>query len=278
MINKIVLEIKKKKVLKSLPNDFVKRLILDYFEKHPRLRKDLESHPRPFKSKRFKQILKDVRKKLHDIYGVFVLDKKDLNLLKNHLKKIKKIDDKASDIHRKILLTHKSTAERLDNYEIVYKKIFMLTGKPDKILDLACGLNPLSFPWMHLKKLFYYASELTGEDSRFIQNYFDLMEKYSGLHGKAFAMNLFNLKKLPEVDVCFLFKVLDSLEDLKKDYSEKLLKIIPAKFIVVSFPTMSIGGRNPIRQRGWFFRMMRNLGYSAETFEIENEVFYIIKK
>jgi len=86
------------------------------------------------------------------------------------------------------------------------------------------------------------------------------------------------VRKFPEVDVCFLFKALDTLEDLERNYSEKLLKKIHAKFVVVSFPTMSIGGRNPIRQRGWFFRMMRKLGYSADTFELENEIFCIIRK
>lgn len=278
MIDEIIFEIKKKKVLSSLPEEFVKSLIIDFFKKYPKLEKDLKKHPKLLKSRDFKFLLKEIRKKLHSIYGVFVLDEKGLKLLKSHLKKTKKIDDRALDIHRKILLTHKSTAERFDNYSFVYEKIFSITGKPDKILDLACGLNPLSFPWMRLKKVFYYASELTLEDSKFIQDYFDLMKKHSGLHGKAFAMNLLNFRKFPEADVCFLFKVLDSLEDLKKNYSKVLLEKISAKFLVVSFPTMSLGDKKPIKERGWFFRMMRELDYSFESFEIENEIFYIVKK
>ncbi len=277
MIDSFVADVKKKKVLSSLPDDFIKTLIENFFVKYPKLKSILEKHPKPLKSKDFKFMLKEIRKKLHDVYGVFVLGRKDLKPLEGHLKHIKGLDEGALQLHMEVLKSHKSSAERLDFYSEVYEKIFSVTGKPKTILDLACGLNPLSFPWMGLKKVKYFAYELTDEDCRFIQEYFDLMRHF-GLDGKAFAVDLLKVSNLPEVDVCFLFKVLDSLEGLERDYSEKLLEKIPARFIVVSFPTMSIGGRNPIRQRGWFFRMMRKLGYSAETFEFENEIFYIIKK
>lgn len=277
MIDGFVSEIKKKKNLNSLPNDFVKDLILSFFKKYPKLEDNLKKHPKPLKSKDFKFMLKEIRKTLHDVYGVFILGEKDLKPLKEHLKKTKKLDEEALQLHSELLSSHKSSAERLNFYPEIYENIFSHTGKPKSILDLACGLNPLSFPWMGLEKVDYFASELTEQDSKFIQEYFHIIKPF-GLNGKAFAMNLVKFKKLPKTDICFLFKTLDSLEDLEKDYSEKLLKKIPAKFVVVSFPTMSIGGRNPIRQRGWFLRMMRNLGYSAESFEIENEIFYMIKK
>jgi len=276
MIDKFISEIKKKKNLSSLSDDFVKRLIENYFEEYPKLEKVLEDHPKPLKSRDFKFMMKDIRKTLHDVYGVFILKKKSLKRLKEHLKQIKKLDEESLQLHAELLSTHKSSLERLDFYYEIYEKIFSYTGKPRSILDLACGLNPLSFPFMDLKKVDYFASELTEQDSDFIQEYFDIMKPF-GLNGKVFAMDLLNIKEFPETDVCFLFKVLDSLEDIERDYSEKLLKKINSKFIVVSFPTMSIGGRNPIKQRGWFFRMMRELDYKAEIFEIENEVFYIIK-
>lgn len=277
MIHSFVSEIKRKKNLSSLPDSFVEDLVKDFFRKYPKLEKELEKHPKPLRSKSFKFLLKEIRKTLHDIYGVFILNKKDLKSLESHLKKIKKLDEDALQIHAELLSAHKSSAERLDFYPEIYEKIFSCTGKPKSILDLACGLNPLSFPWMGLKKVKYFAYELTEEDSNFIQSYFNIMKPFS-LDGKAFAADIMKLRQLPKTDVCFLFKVLDSLEDLEKDYSKNLLKKIPAKFMIVSFPTMSIGGKNPIKLRGWFFRMIRELNYKAESFEIENEIFYIVKK
>jgi len=277
MIDSFIAEIKKKKNLNSLPDDFVKALIEEFFVKYPKMRSILESHPKPLKSKDFKFMLKEVRKRLHELYGVFIIGRKDLKHLKEHLKKVSDLDEEALELHMNILKSHKSSSERIDFYSDIYEKIFSVTGKPKTILDLACGLNPLSFPWMSLKKVKYFAYELTKEDSNFIQAYFNMMRPF-GLEGESFSLDLMKVEQLPKADVCFLFKTLDTLEDLERNYSEKLLANIPAKFIVVSFPTMSIGGRNPIRQRGWFFRMMRNLGLSAETFEIENEIFYVVKK
>lgn len=277
MIENFISEIKKKKNLSPLPDSFVKNLVEDFFKKYPNLEESLKVHPKPLKSKNFKFMLKEIRKKLHGLYGVFILSRKDLRPLEDHIKKVKKLDEKALQLHTKILNSHKSSAERLDYYSNIYEKIFSYTGKPKTILDLACGLNPVSFPWMGLENVEYFAYELTEEDSKFIQHYFDIMKLF-GLKGKAFAADLIKTKRFPNADVCFLFKILDSLEDLEKNYSKNLLKKIPSKFLVVSFPTMSIGGKNPIRQRGWFFRMMRELNYSAESFEIENELFFIIKK
>src|SRR5258706_1059629 len=48
-----------------------------------------------------------------------------------------------------ILTQHASTAERLNDLEAgFYQRIFKITGRPTKILDLACGFNPLTLPWM----------------------------------------------------------------------------------------------------------------------------------
>lgn len=277
MISKFVSEIKKKRNLRSLPDDFVQDLVVEFFKRYPKSEKILENHVKPLKSKEFKFMMKEIRKKLHDVYGVFILKEKCLKSLKEHLKKTKKLDEKALQLHTALLSCHQSSFERMDFYYEIYKNIFSITGKPKSILDLACGLNPLSFPFMGLKKLAYFAMELTCDGSKFVQEYFDIMQPF-GLNGRAFAMNLMKLKKLPKSDVCFLFKVLDSLECLEKNYSEEILGKIDSKFIVVSFPTVSIGGKNPIKQRGWFFRMLRENNLKAETFEIENEIFYIIKK
>ncbi len=277
MIDLFVSEIKKKKILSSLPDLFVRKLVVSFLDEHPPLKKSLGRHNKPLKSKDFRLLLKGIRKTLHDIYGVFTLKERELNYLRNHLRNLHKLDEEAFRIHLEILSTHKSSLERIDYYHEVYETIFSFTGSPESIVDLACGLNPLSFPWMGLKKVDYFAFEISPSDCDFLNEYFKIMKPF-GLNGKAFAVDLLDLKEIPKADVCFLFKVLDSLEDLQRNYSEKLLKRIPCKFIVVSFPTMSLGGKNPIKQRGWFFRMMRNLGYSAKTFEIENEIFYIVKK
>lgn len=274
MIKKIISVIKSKKQLSSLEDKFVEKLILKFFENNPKLKARLENHPKIEKSKEFKVVVKSVRKELHDVYEVFKLDPKRsalLECLKKYLDK-NKLDKKAIELHEQILETHQSTKERLNDYEEVYKKI--LYPKPQKILDLAAGLNPLSFPWMKLKKVDYIASELSSEDCKFINDYFKIMKKF-GLNGKVMQLDLLDKCKLPKVDICFLFKTLDSLESLKKNISRNLLNSIDAKKIVISFPTKTLSGKKLSEKRlVWFERLAKDF----EIFEVENEIFYILHK
>ncbi len=274
----IISDVKKKKTLHSLDSSFVEQLILDYFNKNPNIKKKLEAHPKPKKSKDYKVMLKYLRKTLHDVYGIFNISKRDLLELESHLKKVGSLDSKTLEIHARILNSHKSTQERLNSYTPFYISLFRITGKPKVILDLACGLNPLSYPWMGIKNLTYYAYELSPDDASFIQSYFKIIAKYSGLRGKAFSSDLLKLPSLPKSDICFLFKALDSLESLKKGISLELIKIINAKFVVVSFPVYSISGKKRLKPRSWFFALLNNLKLSYKEVELENEVFYIIKK
>jgi len=57
-----------------------------------------------------------------------------------------------------------------------------------------------------------------------------------------------------------------------------LLKNINSRYIAVSFAIKSLSGRKPIKERGWFYRILRELDLNFKTFETENEIFFIIKK
>lgn len=273
MIKEFVKVIKDKKSLRNLDDNFVERLIQDYLDKNKKIKDKLLQHNKSLKSKEFDILLKEIRRKLHEVYGIFNLASPSLDSLKKKLK----VGSDLIEEHRKVLLKHRSSKERIDDYSFVYDRIFSITGKPKSILDLACGLNPLSFPFMKVKKVNYFAYELSTKDCKFLNEYFKLMKKF-GLNGKAVAVDLLHVGKLPKVDICFLFKVLDSLEALKKDYSYELFKKIKAKFIVVSFATRSICSVKSLGKRNWFVRFLEEEGYSYESFETVNEKFYIIFK
>ncbi len=277
-LDAIISDVKRKKTLRALDSSFVRQLVLDYFDKNRKVKRILDSHPKFQKAKEYKVMLKYLRKTLHDVYGVFNVSRRSLAELELYLKKKKRLDDHALKIHAKILQSHKSTQERFPSYSPFYISLFSITGKPMVILDLACGLNPLSFPWMGLKEVTYYAYELSPEDASFIQSYFDVMKGYSGLDGRAFSADLLKLPKLPRADVCFLFKALDSLESLKRGVSLDLIGGISARFVVVSFPTRSISGKKRLKERSWFLKLVGDLNLSYKAIELENEIFYVIMK
>jgi len=183
--------------------------------------------------------------------------------------------------HNNILALHKSSQERLPYYLMVYKKIFAITGSPTRIVDFACGLNPFSYSYISSLgyKPEYLACDLALKDLEFIQEYFKIM-KIKGAIQKVDLVKE-NLNKLAaDSDLVFLFKTLDSLEAIKWNVSEQVIKEIKAKHIIVSFSTKSLGGKKPIKKekRAWFERLCKKLGYKTESFEIPNEIFYVLTK
>jgi len=259
MIDDFVKEIKKKKSLKGLDDSFVEKLVVSYLNSNKKVKEKLMGHPKPLKSKEFKSLLKEIRGKLHEVYGVFDLGVKDLKRF-----------DGSADWHKRILKRHKSTYERVDDYEFIYDEIFRRVGKAGSVLDLGCGLNPLSYRFIN-RKLKFYCCDVSQKDVDFLNEYF----KVSGISGKAFACDLTEIRSLPKSDICFVFKLLDSLESLKKGVTSELFGKLKCKYAVVSFSTQSIGGRKKIPERKWFVGFLKD--YSYEVFETLNEKFYVVK-
>lgn len=256
----LIEEIKNKKELKSLSNDFIGSIAKQVLEK--------EKVSLDKKANR-KKIIKETRKVLREVYGAFKRTK--YHKKEKLLQEITSLSD--IEAHDRILELHTSTKERLPYYDSVYQQIFSITGKPQSILDLGCGLNPLSLPHMQLEEVTYYASELTQEDSDFIQRYLDKLK----IKGNTFPMDLTRIDVLPQADVCFLFKLLDTLETLKRNVTKEILEKLQTRWAVVSFPLKTLGGRRTISKRRlvWFERMISS--YQYKTFEIPNEIFYVIK-
>jgi len=173
-----------------------------------------------------------------------------------------------------INLEKKAIKERAEFNKEVYEKIFSLTKKPKKILDLGCGLNPLNFPY---KDIEYLATDIDKGILKKVKKYF----KKNKIKGNVFYLdlnNIENLKKVKKVEMVFLFKVLDIFNRKKKIIAE-ILKSLKTKWIIISFATKTISGkkmRNP--KRKWFENILRKLAYKYTTLRFYNEIFYIVKK
>ncbi len=254
-INQLIADIKQKKELRSIDSDFVKENVLKYLLQYP----SFEFNP---KSALYKKIVKEIRAKLRRSYGLFRQEKIDW-----------------SSDPESILKQHSSTKERFSFYPDLYSKLWKITGKPRVILDLACGVNPFSVQFMGLKDVQYYASDLNEEEIRQINLFF----KKQSIKGEATLLNLLNfsaLGKLSSVDVAFLFKVVDIIDAGKgHKNSEAVIKALPAKYVVVSFSTLTMSGKKMTApKRKWMEWMCQRLGYEYSVLEFENELFYVVKK
>jgi 16S rRNA (guanine(1405)-N(7))-methyltransferase len=254
-------QIKKKKELKDLDENFVENEIDAYFKINPQKKKLLEKP----NSKKYKEIVKQIRAKLRRSFGLFRDDKN----LRNKLLNEKNLNIKS------ILKTHSSTKERLEFYSSLYKKIFAITGLPKSILDLGCGINPYSIKYMNLNPK-YFSFDLDKDEIKQINTFF----RKKMIPGIAKVKNILVVKKFPIADLAFLFKMTDVIDRGKgHKKTEEIIKILIVKFVIVSFPTITMSGkRMRFPRRKWIELLCERLGYSFQLLEFTNEIFYVIKK
>jgi 16S RNA G1207 methylase RsmC len=220
------------------------------------------------KYKNDKLIIKEVKNKLHQIHGIY------LDVSSNKKVKLLLEENKSNEV----LKLHMSTLERLGFYEEFYESIFKITGIPDSILDLACGYNPFSIKYMNLNKGFnYYAYDINEETNELI-NLFFKENNYSGI-SKTLDLTI----SIPneKVDIAFLFKFIPLVEQQNKNFSEELLNKINAEYIVISFPTKSVTGRNVgmvDNYKKLFNSIIKNNFIIVEELLFSNELVFIIKK
>ncbi|MFA5174415.1 MAG: hypothetical protein WC438_04505 [Candidatus Pacearchaeota archaeon] len=260
-------EIKKNKKYKTISDEIIVEEIKKYLEKN----KTEEIN---------KEDIKIIRASLHKSYSSFQTKKK--NKRYQYLEKLKQNQKETSTIN-KLLSMVLSTKERLKNYSEIYKKIFSITNTPQTIIDLGSGFNPLSYPYMNLKKVYYFAYDIDEEDINFLNEYF-LTMKNQGLNGIAKILDLRNtekIKKIPKSDIVLLFKVIDILDKENHKISEELIKelINKTRYIVASFATKTITRKfMNYPDRKWFELMLERNNLQYQKFQTENELFYIIQK
>ncbi len=282
-IAQLITNIRQKKELRSLSREFVQEQLLLFLEREPKMLRFLLQNPSS-RSEIYKHIVKELRKGLRRAYGLFRWDE-ELHERQQLVEEL--VSKKPKDWKRlvtQILATHASTQERLSFFEKLYRQIFAITRKPKRIIDLGCGLHPYAIPFMKLQKLEYFAYDLSEEELQTLEQFFAFLHtKNPQFLGHAALLDLFHwqeLKHLKKADVCFLFKMTDVLDRGKgHKVTEAVLREVPARCVVVSFPTKTMSGkRMNYPKRKWIELLCDRLGWTFTLLEFANEVFYVIEK
>ncbi len=278
LIKKLVFDIRAKKELRNVDSEIVRSEIVKFLKQSPKTVAFLATNRTLKQFERaedYAVVIKHVRSVLRKSYGMFVVDASQRG---NILERMRSLSD--TDAHTEMLRTHESTKERMAIYPELYEKIFKITGKPKSILDLGCGMNPFSYPFLKAHPS-YYASDISKEDCNLINSYF----KKINITGEAIPIDLREIDKgnilmfFPKTDVCFLFKVLDTIETTGHKLAEKLVNSINSDFIVASFSTKTLSKedmRHPYR--GWVELMCKRLNFGCILIEFDSEIFYVISK
>jgi 16S rRNA (guanine(1405)-N(7))-methyltransferase len=176
-----------------------------------------------------------------------------------------------------IMAHHLSTRERLPILTEFYQQIFAITGKPQSILDIACGLNPLALPWMDLPTLTdFYAYDIHEPRIQFLNHFFEL----NGLRPQAILQDVALNFPQEEGDVALFLKEMPRFERNYHGLGRPLLEALRVRYIVLSFPEVSThGGRNLVnRYRDFCHQLIAGHDWPITELLFEGELVFCIEK
>jgi 16S rRNA (guanine(1405)-N(7))-methyltransferase len=176
-----------------------------------------------------------------------------------------------------ILTSHASTRERITILEEFYPRLFSCTGQPSVILDLACGLNPFTFPWMGLPlSTRYYAYDINRPRVALINHYFSLQ----GLTPLASTEDI--LVNPPQVgaDVAFFFKEAHRFEQRQRGCNLAFWQALRVRYLLVSLPTSSLTGRHSLvdGHRKLVYSILTGQPWQVTEILFTNELVFCIDK
>ena len=178
----------------------------------------------------------------------------------------------------RVLSLHTSTRERAPILERFYAQVFSHIGTPRSLLDLACGLHPLSLPWMALGTgATYHAYDIDAERVAFLNQYFFLAR----VRGCAHLQDIVCDPPTLRADVALLLKSSTCLERQRKGATLELLDEIDARYVVVSFPVRSLGRHAkgmPHHYERTFGAMVQDRGWPLIQLRFSTELVFIVDK
>lgn len=130
-----------------------RQIIAETFASRPALlQKILATHPRQDVTRLsdYKAAIKQARQRVYYHLRQYHRDHTQETLLKqrlSHLVRSSAPPDQLQPVITELLRAHISTQERLDHYGAFYHTLFSILPPPRTIIDIGCGLHPLSYPF-----------------------------------------------------------------------------------------------------------------------------------
>lgn len=226
-----------------------------------------------------KAAIKATKRRLHQVYGAFERDL-DYDTLYRRLETAYGTSSE-SEIEaacRYAMGLHDSTRERLSILDRFYPSIFEVTGRPHSILDLGCGLNPLSLPWMDLTAgSRYIPLDIDGARIRFLNQALPL----AGQEPLARCQDILVHPPDDITDVALLLKMSPSLERQEPGATGRVIEQLGVPNVVVSFAVRSLSGRDRQMRENYerqFLDLAANHEWPFERLLFETELVFVLEK
>jgi 16S rRNA (guanine(1405)-N(7))-methyltransferase len=187
-------------------------------------------------------------------------------------------------IINELLLTHISTKERINDYQAFYQEVFALIAPPRTILDIGCGIHPLSYP--------FEQPEYRPEVYVAIDNQPEVIETLTIFAPYIAPTHLIPVcvdiaevnwmsyleREIDTFDVAFILKLIPVISRQQRNLLSKLANV-PARQMIITATTEAMTRKENIRKREervlCDFIEMTDKKIMA-TFQIGNEFGYVI--
>jgi 16S rRNA (guanine(1405)-N(7))-methyltransferase len=225
----------------------------------------------------WKAAVKATKNKLHQVAGAYQASKSDYGQALTLLRE--KADSPAEfrEACRQIMHWHISTRERLAIIDDFFTETLLNVTPVHTVLDVGCGLNPVAWPWMPFDdQVNYIAYDIYADTMHFVQDFMRL----TGINGRAETRDVLWDPPTQPVDLAFILKTLPCLEKLEKTAATKLIDAIQARYLLISYPVTSLGGRRKgmITNYDHHFRnLATGRRWSVERFEFASELAYLVE-
>ncbi len=233
------------------------------------------------KRRNLKEAIKFTKSKLHQVGGAYLNSKINYAAWLDELKKAAPSSkNKAGWLKAcaRILSHHSSTKERLPILDQFYSAILADLPQIQTVLDLACGLNPLSIPWMPLAaNVEYYAYDIYQDMIDFLNEFMTL----SNITGQAELCDVIQSCPPRQADLAFILKAIPCLEQVDKSAGRRLLDTIKADHILLSFPVHSLTGKNKGMAANYEAKFRELVGrndWEIKRFEFATELAFLVTK
>jgi len=222
---------------------------------------------------------KKVKTRLHQMFGAYVqgnAHKKTAHLL-NELE----AGRDAKDVSTEILQLHASSKERSAFLQSFHDFIYGHAGEAETMLDLGCGFNPFSIPLLPYNIKEYHAYDIDTRTRDLLNRFMRQLNLPQLAHCADLAVET----PTQTIDLAFMCKLVPVLEMQQPGRGFELARQLNAKFLVITYPLKSLGGRN--KGMGKNYAAQFENAHAAGKFgnyepvgerEIGNELAYILKR
>jgi len=232
------------------------------------------------KQRKLKTAVKATKNKLHQIGGAYFLKKPEYGAWLEKLREAEKSGNEKlfRTVCAEIMSHHYSTRERLNILDEFYLGIFSFLPLVNSIVDVACGLHPLAISWMPIsRRVKYYAYDVYKDMIDFLNEFMAIRN----VQGCAEARDIVQHPPEAKADLAFVLNTIPCLEQIEKSAGMKVLESINSKFLAVSFPVKTLGGREKDMRKHYeatFNKLMLQKDWKIQRLEFSSELVFLVTK